>query len=97
MEQVVGVMFVGIGFTLKGNIAISASRHRQAYEPLNEVKEIEADDEHLQHLRCVDALMLDEIRSNGGAFSAKQYSADVDGIVFTEWQQSVMNNFHLYS
>lgn len=45
----------------------------------------------------MDALMLDEFRRDGNALAAEQQTADVDGVVLAERNQSVVDNLHIYS
>ena len=69
---------------------------RQSDEPLHEVPEIEAHDKEFQHLCGVNALVLDEFRGDGDALAAEQQSADVDGVILAERNQSVVNDFPAY-
>ena len=43
----------------------------------------------------MDALMLDEVGCYGNALATEEDAKDVDGIVFPEWDESVMDDFHV--
>ena len=83
-EQIVRVVHVFVGFALERNVGVGPSAHRQADEPLYQIPQIEAHDEHLQHLSRVDSLVLNEVCRDAHPFSAEQQAADVDGVVATE-------------
>lgn len=84
-----------VGFALERNVGVGSSAHRQADEPLYDIPQIEAHDEHLQHLRRVDALVLNEVCRDAHPFTAEQQAADVDGVVAAKGQQAVVDDFHL--
>ena len=88
---------MSVGFAFERDVQVSTSVHRQAEEPFDEVPYVEAHNEHLQHLCRMDALMLDEFRRDGNALAAEQQTADVDGVVLAERNQSVVDNLHIYS
>ena len=43
----------------------------------------------------MDALMLDEVGCYGNALATEEDAKEVDGIVFPEWDESVMDDFHV--
>lgn len=67
----------------------------QTDEPFHKVPQIESHDEQLQHLRRMDALVLDEIRGDGDTFAAEQKATNVDGVILPERNQSVVDDLHL--
>ena len=68
----------------------------QTDEPFHKVPQIESHDEQLQHLRRVDALVLDEIRGDADAFAAEQKATNVNGVILPKRNQSVVDDLHLY-
>ena len=85
-----------VGFALKRDVQIGSAMQGQTNEPFHKVPQIESHDEQLQHLRRVDALVLDEIRGDGDAFAAEQQATNVDGVILPERNQSVVDDLHLY-
>ena len=87
-------MHVLIGLSLERDVGICTPFHRQSYEPLDDIPQIESHHAHLEDLSCMYALMLDEVGRDGDAFPTEEYSENVDGFVFPEWYDSIVNDDH---
>jgi len=68
--------------------------HWQSDNPFDDVPNIEENDKHFEHLRGVNALVLDKIGCYCCAFPAKQDPEDVYRIIFLEWYKWIMNYLH---
>lgn len=85
-----------VGFTLKRDFHIGAAMQGQTDDPFHEVPQIKPHDEQFQHLRRMDALVLNEVRGNGDTFATKQQATNVDGIILPKRNYSVVDNLHLF-
>jgi hypothetical protein len=63
-------------------------------KPFHQVPKIKTDEQHLYHLPRMYLLMPHQITGDLCAFSAKEQSCDVDGIVSAWWQYAVSDNLH---
>lgn len=61
MLQIVKVALIGIGLTLKRDIAVGIATHGQSYQPFQEIGEVEEHKKHLALLSRVDALMIHQL------------------------------------
>lgn len=69
--QVVKVALVGVCLALKRDVAVSVTSHRQPHQPLEEINDIKEHKEHLALLRCVDALVIDQLVAQVNAMMHK--------------------------
>lgn len=92
--QVVKIALVGIGLTLKRNVAIGISTHRQPHEPLEQIGDEEEHEQHLALLRRVDAFVIHHLIAQIHPRMHKQNTQQVDGRETLEWQYRRPHNFH---
>ena len=95
VQEIVLVIHVGIGFALERDPAVGPSFQRKADEPFDDVPEIESGNAHLQHLRRVDALMLDEIVRQYDTLAAEKQAEQIDRVVAPERDETVVDDPHV--
>ena len=78
MLQVIQIALVGIGFALKGDVAISIAPHGQSHQPLDAIGKIKEDKQHLALLGGVDAFMVHQLIVQVNARMHKKCSQQVD-------------------
>ena len=76
--QIIEIALVGIGLTLKRDVAVGVTPHRQPDNPLHEISQIEEDEQHLPLLCRVDALVVHHLVAQVYAMVYKEDSQQVD-------------------
>ena len=76
--QIIEIALVGIGLTLKRDVAVGVTLHRQPDNPLHEISQIEEDEQQLPLLSRVDALMVHHLVAQVYAMVYKEDSQQVD-------------------
>lgn len=92
--QIVEIALVGIGLSLKRDITVSITTHRQPDDPLHEIGQIEEDEQHLPLLRRVDALVVDQLVAEVHPMMYKEDSQQIDGRESMKGQYRSPHNFH---
>ena len=83
--QIVEIALVGVCLTLKRDVAIGITTHRQAHEPLHQIGDIKEDEEHLALLSRVDAFMIHHLMAQIDSRVYKQHPQQIDGREPLEW------------
>ena len=83
--QIMQIALVGIGLTLKRDIAVGIAAHRQPQQPFHQIGEVEEHKEHLALLRRVNALMVHHLMAQIDPRVHKQHTQQVDSRESLEW------------
>lgn len=92
--QIVQVALVGIGLTLKRDIAVSIAAHGQPHEPLHEIGQIKEHEQHLALLGRVNAFMVHQLMAQIYPRMHKKHTQQVDGRVASKGQYGRADDFH---
>ena len=78
MLQIVKVALIGIGLTLKRDVAVGIAAHGLPDQPLENVSDIEEHVEHLALLGGVDALVVHHLVAQIDPVVDKKYPQQID-------------------
>ena len=85
-------MLMGIRFPFEGDATIGIAFSGVSDEPLHYIPEVEPNDEHFQHLACVDALMVHHHRIHLYPSARKDYAKEIDGTAPLERYAAIADN-----
>lgn len=92
--QIIQITLVGIGFTLKGDIAVGITPHGKSHKPFDEINEEKKHKEHFTLLGRVDALMVHHLVTEVHPWMHKKYPQQVDCRESIKWQYRCTHNLH---
>ena len=92
--QIIQITLVGIGFTLKGDIAVGIAPHGKSHKPFDEISEEKKHKEHLTLLSRVDALVVHHLVAQVHSRMHKKYPQQVDCRESIKGQYRCTHNLH---
>ena len=84
--QIIRISLVGIGFSLKRDVAVGIAAHGQAHQPLQQISHIEEYKQHFTLLGSVNALVVQQFMIQIHAMVHKQHTQQIDGAEALERQ-----------
>ena len=92
--QVVHVGLMAVGFPLEGDAEVGVATAAQFHHPFSQIPQVEEDDPHLQDLRRVDTLMIDQPLREIHVVMAEEHTAEIDGGKMREGYVFVAHDDH---
>ena len=92
--EIVQVTLMCVSLSLEADVSVGIAPHWQAYEPFDQIDEIERDYRGFEHLHCVNTLVIDKFIRQVYSWVNKQHSQQVDSRESSEWNIFGPNDFH---
>ena len=94
VRQVLQIALVVVGLALKRDAPVGPAPHGEPHCPFDEIDDVEKNETQFTHLRCVDALVVEQFARQVHALMDKQHPEQIDGIKATPGQISAAHNLH---